>query len=92
MHKDEFQKSVLEEIKRELERGDVPLSKMRELAAAALDIGQKYPDEIPNEEAERLVEHFAEIARETAKEVNKESKREEDEGKIDEIRRSMGLR
>lgn len=92
MHKEEFQKSVLEEIKRELERGDVPLAKMRELAAAALDVGQKYPDEIPNDEARRVIEHFADIARETAKEIKKEESKEEDQGKIDEIRRSMGLR
>jgi len=92
MTKDQFQKNVLEEIKRELERGDGPLAKMRELAAAALEIGQKYPEEIPNEEAMELVSKFGEMARGTATEIKKEEKREEDQSRINEIRGGLGLK
>lgn len=91
MTKAQFQQNVLEEIKRELERGDVPLERMRELAAAALDIGQKYPDEIPNEEASELVGKFGEIARHTASEIRKETMKEEDRSHINEIRGKLGL-
>lgn len=90
MTKDEFQKSVLEEIKRELERGDVPMERMRELAAGALDLGAKHPEEIPNEAAAELLRRFSEIARETSREL-KDEMHEQDQGRIDEIRRSMGL-
>lgn len=91
MTRDEFQKNVLSEIKRELEKGDVPMERMRELAAAALELGEKYPSEIPNEEAMKIVSEFRDVASETAEEL-KEVRHEEDQGKIDEIRRSMGLR
>ncbi len=91
MTKEEFQKDVLQEIKRELEKGNVPLDRMRELAAAALDLGQKYPKEIPDAEALEIVHRFSEIAASTAAELKEEMK-EADETKIDEIRRSMGLR
>lgn len=91
MTKDEFQKNVLEEITRELGKGDVPLERVRELAAAALDLGAKYPAEIPNEEAMEIVRRYAEIAKDTSAEIKNEMKKD-DEGKIDEIRRSMGLR
>ncbi len=91
MTKEEFQKNVLSEIKRELEKGDVPLDRMRELAGAALDLGQKYPSEIPDEEALEIVRRFSEIAAATANEIKAEMK-EGDDSKIDEIRRSMGLR
>lgn len=91
MTKDEFQKNVLAEIKRELEKGDVPMDRMRELAAAALDLGEKYPSEIPNEEALKIVGEFRDVTKDTTTEI-KEAKHEEEQGKIDEIRRSMGLR
>lgn len=91
MTKEEFQKNVLQEIKRELEKGGVPLERMRELAASALDLGQKYPKEIPDAEALEMVRRFSEIATTTAAEIKEEMK-EADESKIDEIRRSMGLR
>ena len=91
MTREEFQKNVLHEIKRELEKGDVPLERMRELAGAALDLGQKYPAEIPDAEALEIVHRFAEIASTTAAEIKNEMQ-EDDASKIDEIRRSMGLR
>ena len=91
MTKDEFQKNVLSEIKRELEKGDVPMDRMRELAAAALELGERYPSEIPTEEAMKLVGQYSDVTKETAADL-KEARVEEDKGKIDEIRRSMGLR
>lgn len=91
MTKEEFQKNVLAEIKRELEKGNVPLERMRELAGAALDLGQKYPSEIPDDEALEIVHRYAEIASSTAAEIKEEMK-EEDKSKAEEIRRSLGLR
>jgi len=88
MMKEEFQKNVLQEIKRELEKGEVPLDRMRELAAAALDLGAKYPAEIPTEEAVELVHQFSEIAKDTSAELKTEM-HEDDQDKIDEIRRSI---
>ncbi|MEY4744093.1 MAG: hypothetical protein RL272_38 [Candidatus Parcubacteria bacterium] len=91
MTKEEFQKNVLHEIKRELEKGDVPLERMRELAGAALEIGQRYPADIPDEEALEIVHRFSEITGATAGELKKEMK-DGDQSEIDEIRRTMGLR
>ncbi len=61
MTKDRFQRRVLERIRESLLKGSVPLARARAFAAAALDLGQAHPDEIPAEALAGVLAEYPEF-------------------------------
>ena len=47
MQKSTFQLRALEAVRHELEKGAIPLERIRAFAAAALDLGAAHPETIP---------------------------------------------
>lgn len=62
MQKSTFQLRALEAVRHELEKGAVPLARIRAFAAAALDLGVTHPDVIPADALSAIAEAHPEFS------------------------------
>jgi len=90
METKKFQENLIEDIKLVLAKNEVPLARIKELAHAALELDDKYPEGIPEADALQLFDEYGEITR-TSKETYKREMASANEEQIGQIRRSLGL-
>jgi len=91
MENGKFQEELLEDIQKSLGKSDVPLARIKELANAALKLEDRYPEGIPDNEAQKLLQDFGDIAMNT-RQAHRERSETVEKGKIEKIRRSLGLK
>lgn len=62
MQKSTFQLRALEAVRHELEKGVIPLARIRAFAAAALDLGAAHPETIPPDALAAIAEAHPEFS------------------------------
>ncbi len=87
----DLQKTLLDEIAKELEKGNVPIERIRGLAKEAVRLTQQFPNEVPPESMMDLVKQYPEITLGIRDPIRNESE-ERDEDAAEEVRKSLGLR
>jgi hypothetical protein len=83
----QFQRDVLGEIRKELEKGDAPVERLRELAKSALDLSDRHPDEVPADAVAALIDAHPELSEMHAR--LKEAQEKKDGEDIDRVKRSL---
>jgi hypothetical protein len=91
MNTSELQKALLDEISKELEKGDIPLERIRKLAKEAILLSSRFPNDIPPESMTDLIKLFPEITLSIREPLRNESDKR-DKDAADEIRKTLGLR